>query len=69
MTGHYSVEHNGFHENTLYQIKGMAFNAQGESAWSEAIAVKTTIGAPRNFSSLVLGADRVFLSWGSPQGT
>ena len=67
-TGVYQVKYSGFHENTLYQIKGMAFNKEGESGWSEAISVKTTIGAPKDFAFLVVSNDKIFLSWVSPQG-
>ena len=41
---HFKTQYTGLKENTLYQVKGMAFNRVGESGWCEAVAVRTTIG-------------------------
>ena len=42
--GLFKTQYPGLKENTLYQVRGMAFNRVGESGWCDAIAVRTTIG-------------------------
>ncbi|KAL5250784.1 hypothetical protein ACHWQZ_G016502 [Mnemiopsis leidyi] len=66
--GLFKTQYPGLKENTLYQVRGMAFNRVGESGWCDAIAVRTTIGAPYDVSVMAVSESTLYISWESPQG-
>ncbi|XP_063687946.1 receptor-type tyrosine-protein phosphatase F-like isoform X2 [Bolinopsis microptera] len=64
----FKTQYPGLKENTLYQVKGMAFNRVGESGWCEAVSVRTTIGAPYDVVVMATSESTLYISWESPQG-